>query len=229
VRGRIRSGRSSFTNDLADAVDWTRTKAFFSAVPVQGITICRAGPGRPHAVRDEAEYAQVRQTLRDGLKALRAPDGEPVMDRVWDREELYEGPYLAWAPDLVFVARDYSCLGRPVLGARRWFRDSTADPNGFHRMQGVWLAHGPGIAPGARIDGARIADVTPTLMHAMGLPIPDDMDGGVLEGCFEQGWRRAHPVRFCEAKRWEQADAFSHDAADIEALTERLRGLGYVD
>ncbi len=229
VRGRIRSRRSSFSNDLADAVDWTRTKAFFSAVPVQGITICRAGPGRPGGVSGDAEYDRVRRTIREGLLALEAPDGAPAVDRVWRREELYRGPYLRWAPDLVFVARDYACLGRPVLGARRWFRDSGADPNGFHRMQGIWLAHGPGVQAGRRVEGARIADVTPTLLHAMGLAVPDDMDGSVLQDCFEQGWRRAHPVRFCEAKRWEGGDAFSHDAADTEALTERLRGLGYVD
>lgn len=229
VRARIRSRRSSFVDDLGDAIDWRRTRAFFSGIPVQGITICRRGPGRRGGVADEAEYEQVRRRIAAGLRGLAAPDGGRAVDRVWTREELYEGPFQGLAPDLVFVARDYSILGRPVLGARRWFRDSRGSANGFHRMEGIWLVHGAGVAHGARIEGAQIADVAPTLLHAMGLPVPDDMDGRVLKGCFEQGWVHEHPVRFCRARPWEPGEAWSHSPAETEALTGRLRTLGYVD
>jgi len=229
VRERIRKTRNSFKNDLLDAVDWTRTKAFFPSVPLQGITICRKGPGRPGGVASDAEYEAVRGRIRKELEALEGPDGQTVVDRVWFRDELYDGPFLKWAPDVVFVARNYSCLGRPVLGAKTWFRDSSEGANGFHRMEGIWMAHGAGIAAGASVDGARIIDVTPTLLHALGEPIPDDMDGRVLEGSFQPEWLEAHPVRFCEAADFQASAAYSHDASETEALTERLRGLGYVD
>ncbi len=223
IRQKIRSGRSSFKNDLADAVDWSKTKAFFPAVPVQGILICR------DVVRTEAEYDDVRATIKRELAALRGPDGAPVVDSMWDREELYEGPYLKYAPDVLFVCRDYSVLGRPTLGAKEHFRDSRATANGFHRMEGVWMAHGEGIAAGVAVDGARIRDVTPTVLHAIGEPLPDDLDGRVLTGSFTEEWLATAPVRYVEAAGFDGEASFDHTAGDAAELTERLRGLGYVD
>ena len=37
------------------------------------------------------------------------------------------------------------------------------------------------------IDGANIVDLAPTALHAMGLPVPDDMDGRVLTELFTDG------------------------------------------
>lgn len=223
IRQRIRNTRSSFKNDLAEAIDWSKTKAFFPSVPVQGILICR------DVVRSQSEYDEVRERIHRELRALKDPDGGTVVDQTWNREDLYSGPYLKFAPDVLFVAQDYATLGRPTLGAKEWFRDSRGTANGFHRMGGVWMAHGPGIAAGAHIDGAAIRDVTPTVLHAMGEPVPDDMDGEVLSGCFEPDWLKASPVRYVEASKYEGPGEYAHSEEDAAALTERLRGLGYVD
>ena len=57
---------------------------------------------------------------------------------------------------------------------------------GRHRRYGIVLAVGPGITPGA-IDGANIVDLAPTALHAMGMPVPGDMDGRVLTELFSDG------------------------------------------
>jgi len=170
----------------------------------------------------------LRDEIRQQLIGLPGPDGDPVVDSVWNREELFEGPYADLAPDLIFVARDYSCLGRPVLGARSWFRDSSDGANGFHRMGGVLLALGEGMRAGARIDPSQIGDVTPTLLHAMGEPIPDDMDGRVVRDLWEADWQRSHPPRYCEGQPYLGAQAAQPSTED-EGLKDRLRALGYLD
>jgi len=228
VRRRIRQGRSSFKNDLLDSIDWTKTRAFFPGVPLQGIVLPRWSHETPAGVRTEDERIALRESIRGQLVALPGPDGAPVVDRVWAREDLFSGPYTDQAPDLIFVARDYSCLGRPVLGARSWFRDSSEGANGFHRMGGVLLALGEGIQQGVRIEDSQIGDVTPTVLHALGEAIPDDMDGQVVRQLWTSDWFRGHPPRYCQAKAHEGVREVQH-ASDDEGLKDRLRALGYLD
>jgi len=56
---------------------------------------------------------------------------------------------------------------------------------GVHRKEGVLMVVGPGIRKGYKIRGARIMDLAPTILHTMGIPVPSDMDGRVLEEIFE--------------------------------------------
>ena len=53
-------------------------------------------------------------------------------------------------------------------------------------MSGIFLAHGPGIKKDFKIEGARIFDIAPTILHMLGLRIPQDMDGRVLEEIYEE-------------------------------------------
>jgi hypothetical protein len=42
---------------------------------------------------------------------------------------------------------------------------------------GLWIMRGPGIARGVRIDGGSILDFAPTVMEAVGIPVPDVVEG----------------------------------------------------
>jgi len=103
----------------------------------------------------------------------------------------------------------------------------------WHTLDGILIARGPHVKRGARIDGAGIADITPTLLHALGLPRGDDMAGHVLHDLFETDWMNRHPVATIpswegdddDRLRPDVADAGSAVAADVEA---RLRALGYI-
>jgi len=229
VRRRIRQGRSSFKNDLLETIDWTKTRAFFPGVPLQGIVLTRAERKTPAGFTSEAERIVLRDSLRQQLEQLPGPDGQPVVDRVWTREELYEGPHTELAPDLVFVARNYSCLGRPVLGGRSWFRDSSSGANGFHRMGGVILALGEGVRAGVRIEDSEITAITPTILHAMGEPLPDDMDGKIVRDLFKPQWWRSHPPRYCDPRGFVDPEFAPSSSDDDEGLKDRLRALGYLD
>ena len=43
---------------------------------------------------------------------------------------------------------------------------------------------------------ARIVDVVPTLLYALGLPVAGDMDGRVLTGAFAPDFLATHPLSF---------------------------------
>jgi arylsulfatase A-like enzyme len=48
-------------------------------------------------------------------------------------------------------------------------------------MDGIFAAAGPGIDQVGEISGADVMDVAPTALHLLGYPIPEDVDGGVLD------------------------------------------------
>jgi len=235
LRGRLRARRSSFGDALADTVDWSRSEAFFASVPQQGITIIRQPGKAGEAGCSQEHYDALRKRIKDALLGLRAPDGEPLIDSVWDREEVYSGPYAHLAPDILFCARDYSCVGRPVLGASHWFKENADRPSGFHRMDGVWMALGDGIEAGAQVSDSAIEDVCPSLLYAMGEAVPEGLDGRVLENCWSAQWREQNPLTSRRAGARSAAargaglgrPAPSRPTAD--GLEERLAALGYLD
>ncbi len=239
IRRRIRSGRSAFKSDIEWSIDWARTRAFFVSVPSQGVFINvkrsangadgpNGGQRRPGVVEPGAEYDRLRAFLRQKLLDLRDPQtGEKIMDAVHYREEVYDGAQTQYAPDLIFVARDYAYLGRNLFGSRRVVEASQYMGNGFHRMNGIFMAYGPDIRPGLRVEGAAIVDIAPTVLHLMGLPIPDDLDGRPLAEI-------AHGA--IAAPRFAAAEAADHTPYNLEYsqeeaehVAERLQALGYLD
>jgi hypothetical protein len=56
--------------------------------------------------------------------------------------------------------------------------------SGCHDPRGILMMHGKGIAPGARIDACSTLDLAPTMLTMLGLPVPAEMRGRVLEQAF---------------------------------------------
>ncbi len=66
--------------------------------------------------------------------------------------------------------------------------------------------------------------IRPTILHLMGLPVPDDMDGRVLT----QALTSSRPVEFRPANLTDagvQAGLSEEETTEVE---ERLRALGYL-
>ncbi|MEX1115566.1 MAG: alkaline phosphatase family protein, partial [Akkermansiaceae bacterium] len=98
----------------------------------------------------------------------------------------------------------------------------------WHRPQGVFAASGPGFAKDELVHGARLLDVTPTILHYFGLPVGADMEGRVLVEAFEEKC----PVAFVPT--WENPDGprqqrSSLSEADSKTLLDQFVALGYID
>ena len=61
---------------------------------------------------------------------------------------------------------------------------------------GVLALYGEGIRPGALLTGARLVDVAPTILYALGMPVARDLDGQVLTAAFDRGFLANHPLTF---------------------------------
>jgi len=59
---------------------------------------------------------------------------------------------------------------------------------------GFLFAHGVAVSPGRVFGKGSIADVTPTVLYALGLPVARDTHGSILAGVFSEAYTAAHPV-----------------------------------
>jgi predicted AlkP superfamily phosphohydrolase/phosphomutase len=165
--------------------DWARTRAYF--VPGSyGVRVNLRGREREGIVEPGNECDSLVSELKERLAGILDPAGRgPIFESVARREDVYEGPAVEWAPDLVlrpnpdvgYVPDVGPVTGGPLV---RPARKST----GNHRQEGIFLVSGPGVRRRASV-APSIEDVAPTVLRLFGIAPPTEMDGRVLEECFE--------------------------------------------
>lgn len=208
----------SLQGSPGDTLDWERSVAF---APRQNLTC-----GMLYTLSDDPEDVDA---VVEGLRSLTDQDGRPVDVQVFRPEELYHGPKTELAPDILFTVEDFECAVDP----RATTHDDvftqgppSAARSGGHRMEGIYIAAGPGVQSG---DGspASIFDVAPTLLYATGEPIPAEMDGEPLRHLFTPELREHRSVERRPLSALVDAEDDSADR-DTDAVQERLEDLGYI-
>jgi predicted AlkP superfamily phosphohydrolase/phosphomutase len=211
-----------------DNVDWQRTRVY-SLGNYGQLYVNLKGREPQGMVNPGTDYERVIDELVGRLETLVDPrTGARIRGTAHRKEDIYSGAHLAEAPDLVFIPDDmrYNSFGQFQFSSRRWL-EPTFDRSGGHRMDGICLLWGPGVQPG-RLDDAHITDLAPTALAALGVPIPDDLDGRVLRAAFEPGYWDATPIRYTQPDELPLRDRVEYGAQEEEELREHLRGLGYM-
>ena len=225
-------------------VDWSRTLAYSDELnyfPSVWINLRGREPG---GGVDPGDYEAMRDRVIDALGDwIDDETGRRIVQRAHRREDIYSGPMLSEAPDIVLelaLDRGYAyaveTAHTPGPGQRRMARSEFIGAkgrsmNGSHRPDGVLIAAGPSIARGARIDSATLADLAPTLLAALEQPT-DEMDGRVLRELLVDarapivlGWPAADAISL----RWSPQPELTYSTAEAAILADRLRALGYIE
>jgi predicted AlkP superfamily phosphohydrolase/phosphomutase len=216
-----------------ERVDWAKTRAFADTAPGE-IWLNVKGREPAGIVAPGHEYRALRRTIADALRAcIDVETGQPVVEAVWMREDLYQGPYADRAPDLYVQLKDTMFRGfrigdQTVMMPRRRPANPREVMSGGHRPDGILVIHGPGAHAGARLTGARLQDIAPTVLHAFGHPIPDDLDGTVLLDAFAPEWLAAHPVTHQTGSATGPRDVHDFTEEEAASIQQRLRNLGYL-
>lgn len=107
-----------------------------------------------------------------------------------------------------------------------------AGPAVEHSPYGIFVAMGPDIKKGETIYGAKVLDLTPTLLSLFDLPIGRDMDGRPLIEIF------VNPKEIKYVDSWDEDSRFGGElvisdpgasGGDNEAALQQLIDLGYID
>jgi predicted AlkP superfamily phosphohydrolase/phosphomutase len=219
-------------------VDWDRTLAYslghMGQIYVNG-TGGHPGSRSKPARRDDAHRSDKEQgytEVLDALSTLNTPDGRPMLDLAIRQSALPSGPHQDEGPDLHVILDSYRYISCPLFATDgNVISRQIRGDSGSHRLHGILIAAGPQIQPSAVLEKPRIVDLAPTVLHVMGCPVPEDMDGRVLaealagEGPAAPAQAAEHTLSGQDAPE-QQVFALSQDEeAEIEA---RLKGLGYL-
>ncbi|MFC3476452.1 alkaline phosphatase family protein [Halobacterium litoreum] len=199
---------------VLSVVDWEETTAVAS----------NQGPIYLNVPRDDAAYEGIRDELIEELESLTHPQtGQQLLKAVHRGEEYYDGPYAGNAPDLL-VDQGENVHVSDAIGPD----DPVADSGvwvGGNMPEGIFLFSGPSFQSEGLTRRASITDLAPTLLHAMGARVPDDLDGEVLD-VFAEG---SEPAAREVATRNPLSEDRLGEESDDANVEERLADLGYLE
>jgi predicted AlkP superfamily phosphohydrolase/phosphomutase len=131
------------------------------------------GREKEGSVAPGAEYQALRDKIATAALALRDPDsGDPIFQAVFPREDLYHGPYLEQAADLILAPHDgYDPKGSLYKETLTYKGDELV---GMHTYDDAMLYVGGRTIPPARFS---VLNVMPTILDLMQVPHPPGLDG----------------------------------------------------
>ena len=210
-------------------VDWSRSKAYSFGRHLGSIYINLKGREPEGAVSPE-EYEAVREEIAQLAKGFVDPrSGEPLIGQILRKEEIYQGPHLDRAPDLILRPRDERNI---FFGLADFGSNITVDTvyrySGMHRDYGMLIMKGGPMRKGVRVEGAQIRDLAPTILYSMGVPIPRDMDGKPLLEAFQEEYVKSLALTYNEVGSGRELKDTGYTEEGEKEIEERLRGLGYL-
>ncbi len=181
----VKAWTQSFLN--SSDIDWSRTKAFWRGKE-GGVFINLAGRDPYGIVAPGKAYDAACRDTANCFLALRDPDsGEPAVTAVHRAEDLYSGPMLPWAPDLI-VEWSHTAYtpteddrNKNSVFVERWREYMNWPTSGGHRLDGVLIAAGPDIAANKVVDQPRLIDLMPTWLQCLGQHPPEHLEGRIMD------------------------------------------------
>jgi predicted AlkP superfamily phosphohydrolase/phosphomutase len=218
-----------FYYQYTDQIDWEKTRIY----ELSGYGGFWVNPSDENP--DRLEYEKLRQELIRLLSSIQDPSSEkPLIQRIYRKEELYSGPFMDLAPDLVADLNQSNCAFK-VGGFQDNVKKSDlliAPINNFgaHTSEGMFIFCGRDFKGSVGwVKSASIVDIPATILHLFGVPIPEDYDGRVLTEYISEEFMAKTPVRFQEGDGElirSTESPFSQE--EMEGLAKRLRELGYI-
>lgn len=220
------------TSLLTTDIDWAQTRAY--ALGYGDIYVNLKGREPEGIVAPGAEYEMLINDIAVKLEALVSPNGEPIVEHVYHGGALYHGDHARQGPDLTVVLRDhrFHCVARHTDAdlvfedPNRWLFDARPLTGG-HRPDGIMMLSGEVIRPDTILQDARIFDLAPTILTALGLPVPAEMDGRVLQEAFKTMTRVSMQTSE-EIKAREQGRFAGYSPEEEARIEQRLTDLGYI-
>lgn len=167
--------------DFYQYVDWGKTKAY--ALGINGIYLNLRGRESRGSVSAGEIDTLKREIAQKLMQVVDPENGQRVIKNVYDSRQIYSGPYVDLAPDLLvgydrgYRISDEAILGKfpkGIIGNRtnKWSADHCIDPS---VVPGIFLSNKRCISP-----SPGIWDMAPSILNAFGLPAAAGMTGKVV-------------------------------------------------
>jgi predicted AlkP superfamily phosphohydrolase/phosphomutase len=206
--------------------DWTATKAFFGVHSDLWLNL----EGRePAGIVRRSDADEVLDELADGLLSIEDPEGRRVFAAAHRRADVYSGPAIDLAPDLIL---DSWSAGFRVAPSRTETDSVVIPPSPLsgvdepwssdHRPLGIFVGAGPHIASGTAPE-LSLYDVCPLALALLEQPVPEGLDGSARPEILVDVAVRMGGERSARDAAGEYSDE------EAAAVAAHLKDLGYID
>lgn len=184
----------------------------------------------PRGIVDITDYDQIREKIIEDISDLKDEEnGKKVVKKAWKREEIYSGPFLEKAPDIILELNEgynvnNSFTAKKYITKREKIR-------GCHHREGILIACGDDFKAGRRYNKSDfyLWDIAPTVLHFFNIPIPELIDGCVLKEIFRKSSELLkRKVIRKKIKVYKKERNYKKDIYDQEEIEKRLKNLGYI-
>lgn len=209
----------------SEVVDHAASTAFYEGMGFSGVdtgVVINEAAFYQDGIVSKPEYEEVYERLIGQLEDLSGPVGS-AFESVWHRSEVYNGPWTAFAPDIVLEQAPQYVIGSTQPRGKVFIETEPGRID--HTREGLITAAGPDIEEGWDLPKTpSILDVTPTLVHLHGGAVATQSDGAVLDSMMCAN--RSVKTREYEVFTPSEADTVS--AEERESMEERLKQMGYL-
>ncbi len=212
-------------------IDWEKTQAYSEELNYYPAVYINCRQREPFGIVSEDQFAEVQERVIGALLDWRDPqDGTRIVRAVHRREEIYSGPEIEFAPDLILELNQpdgYSyALGRSVsapdrsawrkLKPEEYLGSKGASMNGSHRANGTFILHHADFNDSPPPD-ISLADVAPLIFRIFRVKVPSWMEA---EKRFSsQSVQLEDPT--------ESREFTAYAPAEEDSLRRQLTRLGY--
>jgi len=210
-------------------VDWKNTRAY--SLGKDSIYVNLKGREPEGAVSWGREYDDLLAGITRKLHELKDPDtGEPVVARILRGRELYGNVGNPALPDIFVEFKNDSWYvsnqGEAAPGSRLFYAKKGMFAQ--HKRNTIFAGYGRDIKKTDDTARRDIYDIAPTVLHAMNMPVPDDVDGRVMVDIFrDDSACRKRDIRYSRSKPAKERETGAGSEKDAVIL-ERLKNLGYL-
>jgi predicted AlkP superfamily phosphohydrolase/phosphomutase len=159
-------------------VDWEKTTAW-GAGGYYGRIFMNVKGREPQGKIPADEYEKARDELKERIEAIHDHQGKPMGSIAFKPEDLYK-QVRNIAPDLMVYFGDlrWRSVGSFGIPDVYTFENDTGPDDANHAQDGVFVLWDPRKNHGGRyVSDLQAMDVAPTILEAMGVPLPSDMQG----------------------------------------------------
>ncbi|MEK6408668.1 MAG: alkaline phosphatase family protein [Acidobacteriota bacterium] len=231
VRERVKAGvgevriarlQTAEKDSFYSSIDWERTIAYTE--PGRHVININLEGRNAGGIVKRSAYEEVCSRIIEDLSEWTDDGGNKVVDRIVRRDEVYSGPFTERASDLYVYWNSAARLGGPPEEVRArgfWW-------SGDHRPEGILICKGPGLRSTRLTASPSVYDLVPTMTYAAGMPVPDKLDGHVIQAAFTEAFLAAHPLQADSAGLQTGSDQTRLTAEEERMVEDKLRGLGYL-
>jgi predicted AlkP superfamily phosphohydrolase/phosphomutase len=162
-------------------VDWSKTKAW-GLGGYYGRLFLNVKGREPQGVIDPADYEKTRDEIIARLEAITDEKGENIGTRVLKPQDVYTGPHVDRAPDLIVYFGDLFWRSTGTIGhdGIHSFETEVGPDDAVHAEKGIFVLWDPREKRGRKVEDISLYDVAPTVLNVMGIDVPEDMEGKVI-------------------------------------------------